>query len=344
MYPFLVITGEGDEYLPARSTFRGCRPGETVRQNLVTVALVFLLGSPTFSQPYPQPVPGTSEGALFAGAEASQASPLPPTPEKTRKKEGSERIFGIFPAFNVSNQVIPGPLTDPQKFTFFARSTHDPVTLISPALKVPLFKAAEPDSDLGTGFGALAKRYGILLADGASSRFFRGFFFPTILNEDPRYFRRAHGTFGSRLGYGVSRVFITRTDSGNNRFNWSRLLGSAVSAGLSNTYDPDSQRGASATLFSFGLSYASEAGASVFKEFGYCDHGKVEEYQEPTVKPGAGRDELWRPRVRQDFLQLRSRPLSILSVYCRRVPNHKKTRNATFGSVVHIRYAAMLLT
>jgi len=234
-----------------------------VRRDLVTVVLVFLFGPLAIAQARPQPVLRISEGALFAGAEAS----LPTVPEKTKKKDGSERIFGIFPAFNVSNQLNPEPLSKRHKFMLFARSTYDPVTLITPAIKVPLLKGAEPTSDLGTGFEAFAKRYGILLADGTSSRFFRGFFFPTILHEDPRYFRRGQGSLGSRLGYGVSRAFITRTDSGNNRFNWSRLLGSAVSAGVSNTYYPDSQRGASATLFSFGLSYVSEAGASVLKEF-----------------------------------------------------------------------------
>ena len=149
----------------------------------------------------------------------------------------------------------------------FARGSYDPVTLITPALKVPLLQTTESDSDFGTGVGAFGKRYGILLADGTSSRFFRQFLFPTILNEDPRYFRRGQGSFGSRLGHSLSRMFVTRTDVGDARFNWSRLLGSTASAGLSNTYYPESQRGASATLFSFSLSYASEAGSNVLKEF-----------------------------------------------------------------------------
>jgi hypothetical protein len=34
------------------------------------------------------------------------------------------------------------------------------------------------------------KRYAVSLADGTSWRFFKQFFFPTILKEDPRYFRQ----------------------------------------------------------------------------------------------------------------------------------------------------------
>jgi hypothetical protein len=231
------------------------------------MALVFLLGASALPQDRPQPLPGASQSASYDGTEASQISTPPTEQGKKQKKEGSERIFGIFPAFNVSNQGNPEPLTDKQKFMLFARSTYDPVTLITPVLKVPLLQATESNSDFGTGFGAFAKRYGVLLADGTSSRFFRQFLFPTILNEDPRYFRRGQGSFGSRLGYSVSRMFVTRIDSGNNRFNWSRLLGSAASAGISNAYYPESQRGASATLLSFSLSYASEAGSNVLKEF-----------------------------------------------------------------------------
>jgi hypothetical protein len=237
-----------------------------MRRNTAAVVLVFLLGASAFSQDRAHPLPAASQSTPPADTETSQTS-TPPQPKKERTKEGSERIFGIFPAFNVSNQANPEPLSHKQKFMLFARGSYDPVTLTTPMLKVPLLRATESNSDFGTGFGAFAKRYGVLLADGTSSRFFRQFFFPTILNEDPRYFRRGQGSLGSRLGYSVSRMFVTRTDSGDNRFNWSRLLGSTASAGLSNTYYPESQRGASATLFSFSLSYASEAGSNVLKEF-----------------------------------------------------------------------------
>jgi len=236
-------------------------------QNTATLALILLLTALAFPQDSPQSAVGATQSAPSATAETPQTSPPSTAPDSKGTKEGSKRIFGILPAFNVSNQANPEPLTSNQKFMLFARSTYDPVTLIAPLLQVPILQATESNSDLGTGFSAFAKRYGILVADGTSSRFFRQFFFPTILNEDPRYFRRGQGSSGSRLGYSVSRIFVTRTDSGDNRFNWSRLLGSTASAGLSNTYYPESERGASTTLFSFGLSYASEAGSNVLKEF-----------------------------------------------------------------------------
>jgi hypothetical protein len=63
--------------------------------------------------------------------------------------------------------------------------------------------------------------------------------FPTLLHQDPRYFRRHEGTGRSRLGYAISRLFITRTDSGRNQFNYSEIVGSATSLAISNAYYSD---------------------------------------------------------------------------------------------------------
>jgi hypothetical protein len=202
--------------------------------------------------------------------ESRTASPAKRTPEPesaAESKEGKTRIFGIFPAFNVTNQVNPEPMTNGEKFKLFARGSYDPVTLITPALKVPILQAVENGSSFGDGFSGFMHRYGVSLADGTSSRFFRQFVFPAVLKEDPRYFRMGDGTIGARTKYGLSRLFVTKTDSGNHRFNFSRLLGSGASAGLSIAYYPASQRTGGTTVLNFGLSYASEAGSNLLKEF-----------------------------------------------------------------------------
>ncbi len=62
---------------------------------------------------------------------------------------------------------------------------------------------------------------------------------PSILHQDPRFFQSSEGGFAHRAGYAVSRIFITRTDSGRSQFNYSEVIGSALAAGIStNTYHP----------------------------------------------------------------------------------------------------------
>jgi hypothetical protein len=235
-----------------------------VRLIVTVLVLIFVVDGRAFSQDRPAtPNPCDAASARTENSKSSQAQ----APETKKEQERRERIFGIFPAFNVSDQVNPLPLTNRQKFKLFARSSYDPVTLIAPVFKVPILQAMEGDSGFGTGFHGFAYRYGVSLADGTSSRLFRQFLFPALLHEDPRFFRRGQGSVGSRLRYSFSRLFVTKRDSGQSTFNWSRLLGSAVSAGLSNTYYPESQRGRTTTVFSFGVSYLSEAGANIAKEF-----------------------------------------------------------------------------
>lgn len=239
-------------------------PGATltpvrVRSHAATLAVVLLLGTNAFTQDASPP------RDLRSGPTKNLANQ--DKYENDSKGEGTQRIFGIFPAFNVSNKVNAEPLTKRQKFDLFARGTYDPVTIITPAFKVPILQATSEGSSYGDGFKGFAHRYGVALADGTSSRFFRQFLFPAILSEDPRYFRRGKGSSTSRAGYSVSRLFITRTDSGQRRFNWSRLLGSAASSTLSNAYYPESERTVGTTILNFGLSYISEAGANFLKEF-----------------------------------------------------------------------------
>ena len=243
---------------------------------------VAIFGQSAFSQD----VPASPNIAVAAPSEKQDSQSSPPSlPQQKSDNEGKVRIFGIFPAFNVSNQVDPTPLTNGQKFNLFARGTYDPVTFIAPVIKVPILQAVEGDSGFGTGVGGFAKRYGVSLADGTSSRFFRQFLFPVILKQDPRYFRRGQGSFLMRLGYSVSRVLVTRNDLKRNTFNWSRLLGSAASSGLSNAYYPDSQRGKTTTLFNFGLSYLSEVGANIVKEFAPDISRKLKRTTPPKAVP-----------------------------------------------------------
>jgi len=251
---------------------------------IVILALEVFVASYTCSQE-----PPATSNALEEASSQNQhpASSEPGSLQNKNDKDGKGRIFGIFPAFNISEQANPAPLTSGQKFKLFARSTYDPVTLIAPALKVPILQAVEGDSGFGTGFEGFAKRYGVALADGTSSRFFRQFFFPSVLKEDPRFFRREEGSFGSRLGYSLSRLFVTRTDSGRDRFGWSKLLGTSASSSLANAYYPESQRGKRASLLNFGLSYLSEAGANVVKEFSPDISRKFRKKKSPEPSPAS---------------------------------------------------------
>jgi hypothetical protein len=89
-----------------------------------------------------------------------------------------------------------------------------------------------------------ARHLGWGYADQAMGNMMTEAIFPTLLREDPRYFRRGYGSKWSRTFYAVTRVFVTRTDSGGTRFNFSEAVGNVAGVAISNSYYPDSRNAA----------------------------------------------------------------------------------------------------
>jgi hypothetical protein len=111
-----------------------------------------------------------------------------------------------------------------------------------------------------------AKRFGTTYGDFAIENAMTEGIFPTLLHQDPRYFRRSEGTRRSRVGYAMSRLFITRTDSGRNQFNYSEVVGSATSLAISNAYYPDG-RSVGNNMGRYAVQLGFDAASNVLKEF-----------------------------------------------------------------------------
>jgi hypothetical protein len=93
----------------------------------------------------------------------------------------------------------------------------------------------------GQGAERYAKRYGAAFADGTIENFMTSAILPSILHQDPRFFQSGRGGFWHRTGCSVSRIFVTRTDSGNSQFNYSEIIRSAMAAGISNLHLPSAR-------------------------------------------------------------------------------------------------------
>ena len=153
----------------------------------------------------------------------------------------NERILGVIPNFQTVNdpQAPYRPLTVKQKFKLFARETVDPFTFAGAAMGAGLSHADNDDPLYGQGGGAYAERFGAAVADIATQNFFSDFLLASLLHEDPRYFRRGpEYSFLSRTGYALSRIAITRTDSGHSSFNFAGIGGMGMGIGLSDAYYP----------------------------------------------------------------------------------------------------------
>src|SRR5262249_26667721 len=207
-------------------------------------------------------------GCLYSSSLRGQTDTTPsPQPPATETADESTRVVGVIPAFNISNNINAPALTSGQKFHLFSKTVTDPFNLIMPAVNAVILNAAGVSSGYGSGFGGLAKRYASSLADQTSGNFFRLYAYPSLLGEDPRYFRAGTGSIGRRTLHVFGAVFVTRKDEPSFRFNCSKLLAAASSSGLSNAYYPAENRGVKLTLSRMGLSYLTEIGTNALKEF-----------------------------------------------------------------------------
>jgi len=122
-------------------------------------------------------------------------------------------------------------------------------------------------TDYRQGASGYGERFGANLASGASEGLFANAILPSLLHQDPRYFYHGSGTKGSRAWHAVSAPFVCQGDNGKLQPNYSQMGGSLISAALSNTYYPDSQRGAGLIFTNFGTSMGLHVALGLAQEF-----------------------------------------------------------------------------
>jgi hypothetical protein len=200
---------------------------------------------------------------------------LPQNPEPSESKpaidpQGDQKgksIFGILPNNKTVEPIDhPGPMSAAQKLNLTV-DYMSPFTVMFVAVAAGFDQAIDAKPGYGQGWEGYGKRYGADFATGLSHTFFVTGALPALLHQDPRYFRKAVGSPGSRVAYAVSRVVITRQDSGRNAFNASEVLGSAASSGIAHLYYPDQDQTASGFVIRMGLQIAVESGFNVLREF-----------------------------------------------------------------------------
>ncbi len=134
-------------------------------------------------------VPGS-----FCQQPVANAVPQNTAPQSTLPQ--NKRILWIIPNYRTSPTLANyKPLTTGAKFRLAAKDAFDP---------------------------------GTFLLAGIIGDFMTGAIYPSLLRQDPRYFRRGKGSTLTRLGYAVGQIFWTHTDSGGTQFNYSEVLGNST--------------------------------------------------------------------------------------------------------------------
>jgi hypothetical protein len=165
---------------------------------------------------------------------SEQSSPdNPPEPPK-------KRIFGLLP----NNRTAPSlknykPLTAGEKFKIAWQDCVDRGTFMLAAAFGAEGLLTDANPSFGSGVSGYLRYSGASYADWADGNLMTEAVYPTIVHEDPRYFRQGEGSKWSRLGYAMGQIFVTHTDSGKTQFNVSEVAGNATAVAISNIYYAD---------------------------------------------------------------------------------------------------------
>lgn len=178
-------------------------------------------------------------------------------------------IFWVVPAYKVEYGENFKPLSPKEKFQEWAQGEYDPLGLGVGAFEGATIEHSSTDGfcGYGHGWGGFGECFGSLELDATDSSFIGDFLLPVWWHQDPRYFRLGQHSFGVRLWYAISRVFVTYNDSGHTVFDSSALTGTAVAAGLSNFYYPPQDVGFSHTMSRIAIDLGNTALYNFAAEF-----------------------------------------------------------------------------
>jgi hypothetical protein len=225
--------------------------------------------------------PGATPSAPASSATPAPGQPqdsaqTPPPPVKSKveiaeeqlAQEKKQRVFFFLPSFNTSYIDSAVSLTWKQKFKLAFSQVTDPVQFGIAGFAAGLDEAEGGDSGYGGGPVGYLKRVGADYADSFDGNMIGNALLPSILHQDPRFFRRGYGSKTRRIFYAISTSFVCKHDvTGKWEPNFSNLLGNVAGGAISNFYVPKSERGV-ANVFQGAALVTIEGGAgAILQEF-----------------------------------------------------------------------------
>jgi hypothetical protein len=178
-----------------------------------------------------------------------------------------KHILGIIPNFRTAALPVPyQPISVKEKFHIAAQDTFDRGTFALAAIFAGESMLNNDNRSFGHGVEGYSKYLGGAYADFAIGNYMTEGVFPTMLHQDPRYFRRGTGKVMSRLGYSMGQIFVTHRDSGRLDFNYSEIFGNSAAVAISNVYYKDN-RTAHDAVSSLAVQVGVDMATNVLKEF-----------------------------------------------------------------------------
>ncbi len=232
----------------------------------------------------------TPAGQPAQGSSSSQAAAQKPDAGKSQyekaqeqiKEQEKQRVVGVVPQFNISYRSDAVSMTPGQKMRLALRSSVDPVAFGAAFLVAGYHEALHNNVGFPWGIKGYGERSGAAYLDAFDGTMIGNGILPSILHQDPRYFRLGHGTITHRMLYSLATNVICKHDNtGKWEPNYSNVGGNIIAGAISNLYYPPSDSGIGET-FTNGFIVTAEGGiGSIFDEF-WPDLSRKFLHKDPT--------------------------------------------------------------
>jgi hypothetical protein len=122
----------------------------------------------------------------------------------------SKRLFGIVPNYRTSGSLVNyQPVSAKEKFNIASQDAFDRGTVILAAAFAGESQLTNASPSFGQGGAGYGRYFGTSYADYVIGDYMTEGIFPTLLHQDPRYFRKGTGSGFSRLSYACGQIFLT---------------------------------------------------------------------------------------------------------------------------------------
>jgi hypothetical protein len=207
----------------------------------------------------------TGDGVKTCGiVNAMKVVYLDPTRVDRVRKPCTELIYP-YQRFLTTNIAIP--MTWQQKGYLALHDLSDPANFATIVGISAISIAADSHSAYGPGLKGFGKIAGVSLLQDATGQFFGVFAIPSLVHQDPRYYRMPNASIRRRIFYSVSRTFVSRHDDGTSMPNYSTLLTYPISAEIANIYVPGIHPDGPSTIARIATGIATDPANNLLTEF-----------------------------------------------------------------------------
>jgi hypothetical protein len=173
----------------------------------------------------------------------------------------------IIPYQRFLNTDVVTPLTWQQKGYLALHDLADPANFATIVGISAITIASNSHTAYGPGFAGFGKIAGVSLLEDATGQFFGVFAIPSLVHQDPRYFRMPHAPLHRRILYSISRTFVSRSDEGATIPNYATLLTYPITAEISNLYVPGIHPNGPSTVARIATGLATDPANNLLTEF-----------------------------------------------------------------------------